>query len=129
MSTWKVIAERGTSSNVWVLEQPELGAISEVTRLDQVVDDMLEPIAYLSGEPVDQIVIEVDIVLPDDLREQLETLDAAKETHVKAQEALFYGLRHTAASVVDAGLSYRDAGYVLGVSHQRVAQLVGGKTG
>lgn len=33
-------------------------------------------------------------------------------------------LRRAAHALVDAGISYRDAARIMGVSHQRIAQLV-----
>ncbi len=49
---------------VWVLES-ELGAVSQVRRLDQAADEMREAIAYLAGVPENEVVIEVHPVLPD----------------------------------------------------------------
>lgn len=49
MSTFTVTAEPGTSSDVWVLVCPEVGAVSQVENLDDAADEMREAIAYLAG--------------------------------------------------------------------------------
>ena len=45
---FQVTAERG--NGVWVLES-DLGAVSQVRRLDQAADEMREALAYLAGRP------------------------------------------------------------------------------
>jgi hypothetical protein len=61
MSLWTVTAERGRT-DVWVLEQTELGCVSQCSRLDQAADEMREAIAYQSGEPEDDIEVEVEVL-------------------------------------------------------------------
>ena len=62
--TFSVTAERGRGP-WWVTECAEVGAVSQVRRLDQAADDIREAIAYLSGLPEDSFDIEVAPVLPD----------------------------------------------------------------
>lgn len=62
--TFTVTAERGRGP--WrVTECAEVGAVSQVRRIDQAADDIREAIAYLSGLPEDGFGIEAAPVLPD----------------------------------------------------------------
>lgn len=62
MSTFTVIAEPGTSSDVWVLVCPEVGAASQVENLDDAAVEMREAIAYLAGIKEDDVDIEVETI-------------------------------------------------------------------
>ena len=57
-----VTAERG--NGVWVLES-DLGAVSQVRRLDQAAGEMREAIAHLAGLPCGEVEVEVVPVLPE----------------------------------------------------------------
>lgn len=62
MRTFEVIAERG-KVDWWVLEAPQVGAVSQVRRLDQAADEMREAVAYLAGLPQEEIDLHVVPVL------------------------------------------------------------------
>lgn len=59
---FEVMAERGRG-DWWVLEAPEVGAVSQVKRLDEAADEMREAIAYLAGLPIGEVHIDVRPVL------------------------------------------------------------------
>lgn len=63
MRTFTVTAER-TPRGWWVLEAPEVGAVSQVLRLDQVDDEMREAIAHLAGLEESEVEIRTQEVLP-----------------------------------------------------------------
>ncbi len=67
-----VTVERGRG-DWWVLEAPDVGAVSQVRRLDQVEDEMREAIAYLAGLPESESEVEVDVraTLPEDCVEHV----------------------------------------------------------
>lgn len=67
-----VTAERGRG-DWWVLEAPDVGAVSQVRRLDQVEDEMREAIAYPAGLPESESEVEVDVraTLPEDCVEHV----------------------------------------------------------
>lgn len=118
-----VTAER-TKGGWWALECAEVGAVSQVRRLDQAADDVREAIAYLAELPESEIDIEVVPVLPEGAIEHWARANelrqaAAEANHHAAQEA-----RMAARELAAAGLPVRDVGAVLGVSHQRAHQLI-----
>ena len=70
-----VTVERGRG-DWWVLEAPDVGAVSRVRRLDQVEDEMREAIAHLAGLPESESEVEVDVraTLPEDCVEHVEAV-------------------------------------------------------
>lgn len=65
-----VTAERGRG-DWWVLEAPDVGAVSQVRRLDQVEDEMREAIAHLAGLPESEVEVDVRATLPEDCVEHV----------------------------------------------------------
>ena len=120
---FRVTAERG--NGVWVLES-DLGAVSQVRRLDQAADEMREAIAYLAGVPVAEVDVVVVPVLPEDYVAATARSERLRADAARAQHEAAVAAREAAAALLSAGLSMRDAAVVMGVSHQRVAQLVKG---
>jgi hypothetical protein len=108
----------------WTLVGVEYGAVSEVARLDQAVEDMREPLAYLSGLSEDEFDIEVTPEIPSAFRiEQAEAERLRTESEQAKSQAALHS-RKAAKVLAEAGLSLRDIGTVMGVSHQRAHQLV-----
>lgn len=68
-----VTVERG-HGDWWVLEAPDVGAVSQVRRLDQVEDEMREAIAHLAGLPESESEVDVWTVPPEDYAEHVEAV-------------------------------------------------------
>ena len=122
--TFTVTAERGRGP-WWVTECAEVGAVSQVRRLDQAADDIREAIAYLSGLPEDGFDIEVAPVLPDAFWEAMRGAEDQRAAAAAANRAAAELNQRAARVLRDEGLTLRDVGHLMGVSHQRAAQLVG----
>jgi len=108
----------------WTLVGVEFGAVPEVARLDQAEADMREPLAYLSGLPEDAFEVNVIPEIPVAFKQEQ---DAAQRLWVEAERARSEAAKHSrkaARVLADAGLSMRDIGNVMGVSHQRAGQLL-----
>ncbi len=123
MSNYTVTAER--SGRWWVLQALEApGAISQVARLEQA-DQIREAIAFVTGEPEDAISISLVPTLPGQSEEILANYRATRERYEEVRAALAATQAELARLLVDVQhLSVRDAGTIMGVSHQRVHQLV-----
>lgn len=119
-----VTAERGT--NWWVLESTEAGSVSQCKRLNQAADEMREAIAHQLDIPEDSFVIDVVPILPDTYRAEAEAADQSRRVAQDANTAAAAHSRAAARALADAGLSVRDIGTVMGISHQRAAQLLAG---
>ena len=122
--TFTVTAERGRGP-WWVTECAEVGAVSQVRRLDQAADDIREAIAYLSGLPEDSFDIEVAPVLPDAFWEAMRGAEDQRDVAAAANRAAAELNQRAARVLRDEGLTLRDVGHLMGVSHQRAAQLAG----
>lgn len=122
--TFTVTAERGHGA-WWVTECAELGCVSQVRRLSQVADDIREALAFQSGLAEDAFDIVVVPVLPTAYVEAAQEAEAQREAAAMAQSRAAELARESARALHAAGLTLRDIGTVMGVSHQRAAQLLG----
>jgi predicted RNase H-like HicB family nuclease len=122
MSTYRVTARR--SGDWWALEVPDLpGVHSQTKRLDRAAGEAREAISLMLDVEADSIEVEVETQLPPEAREVLQAVARAR----KAAEAAALQEREAmvrAASVLTQNLSQRDAGEVMGVSFQRISQLL-----
>lgn len=122
MTTYRVTAEH-TPNGWWTLEA-EVGAVSQVRSLDRAADEMREAIAFLTGATEGDVDIEVTPLIPDAVREALDSsaklrADAQRANHAAAEES-----RRAARALAAEKYTMRDIGAVMGVSHQRAQQLV-----
>lgn len=108
---------------MWVLECPDVGAVSQTRRLDRAADEMREAIAYLSGLNQSDIDIAVKPILPSDVAELKIQVESLREQADDVNEQAARASRDLVAQLKQQGYSQRDIGVILGVSHQRVAAL------
>ncbi len=115
------------SDGWWAIEVPGVrGAFSQARRLEQAEEMARESIALLLDVPQDSFDVTVRPKLPAQLdqmvtqvrqlREQAQRLEAAA---AEATRKATHKLRHS-----QLDLAMRDIGWLLGISYQRVAQLV-----
>jgi hypothetical protein len=126
-TTYEVVARRAGAW--WALEVPSVpGVFTQVKRLDQAGAVAAEAIALMRKMPVSKVRTRVVVKLPDDLERKADDVKRLQEAaHVAAVTAAAES-RALVSAMRKAGLSTRDVGQVLGVSHQRVAQLAQGGT-
>jgi len=123
MKTYTVRAER--SGNWWALEVPDLpGVFSQARRLDQAQTMAQDAIAAMLDVATDSFDVEVVTVLDEETRAALDDLAQAREELSRAQRRTA-GATQQAVKVLTHRdrLTVRDAGRVLGLSYQRVAQV------
>ncbi|MFL0713429.1 MAG: hypothetical protein ACJLS2_13195 [Microcella pacifica] len=122
MTNYAVDAEH--TGKWWVLQCREFpGAITQVRRLDQA-DQIVEAISFVSGDSPDTITVTVKPRLPDELGALISTAQAQRQRARELEASAARDLTRGARELVAHGLSQRDAAVILGVSHQRVHQLV-----
>lgn len=123
MTTYTVTAER--SGKWWVLQADDVpGAITQVARLDQA-DQIKEAIAWVADVPESEVEIEVAVTLPEGVQVHLDRAAELREEARRANAESAEESREVARTLhEDLGLTVRDIGAVLEVSHQRAHQLV-----
>lgn len=122
-NTYRANARR--SGQFWAIDVPELpGVFSQVRRLDQVGAIVRDAIAaFLNADPDN-----FDVLVHKELEPEVEQLiiraSTAKGRAAIAQAESSNAQRFVARQLTAAGYTTRDIGALLGISHQRVAQLL-----
>ena len=110
----------------WAISVPELrGVNTQARRLEKVEAMVREAIALFLDVPQDSFDIRIEPVLPRDLQQKVGRVRKVREEAEVLQRQAATASAEVAADLVRrAHLTVRDAGRVLGLSHQRVAQLL-----
>jgi predicted RNase H-like HicB family nuclease len=110
----------------WVISSPDVrGANSQARRLNEVEEWGRDAIATVLEVPVDSFDVEVEVVLPAPLRDELEAARTAMAAATEQQERAARANRAVARELASAlSLSGRDVARVMGISPQRAAQLL-----
>jgi predicted RNase H-like HicB family nuclease len=125
MTRYTVTAEPGSRPGVWVFQCREFpGAISQSRRLADAPMLMREAIAFVAE--VEESAVEIDLVptLPAELEVEVRQAREAVHDLEQRQRAVAELSRRAARDLLNAGLTGADTAVVLGVSPQRVSQLV-----
>ena len=108
----------------WAIDFPGLRHVfSQARRLDKVEYMARDVIALVLEVPVDSFDVRVVVELEGRAREVVDTASAARARAEEAQREASERLREAVATLLASGLTIRDVGQLLGVSHQRIAQL------
>lgn len=108
----------------WVLQAVDVpGAISQVARLDHA-EQIREAIAFVAGVPEADVEVVVHPVLEVELEAALTKHHASRQHAEDAANDAADSSRRLARELAERGFSLRDIGVMLGVSHQRVHQLI-----
>lgn len=111
--------------NWWIVQNDQFpGAISQVRRLDLAADAQREAIAFVAEVEQDSVVVVIRVELEPALARSLDEAVALR-AEAEVKEARSLSLRRAIAiSLKDDGMTLRDIAVVLGVSYQRVHQLL-----
>jgi hypothetical protein len=113
------------SGRWWALQCQEVpGALSQVVRLDQAEEYMREAIAFVAQVPAEEVQIEVLPEVPTEFTKLLHESEVARTEARRANAEAASRSRAAAKVLSDAGLPLRDIGTIMGISHQRAAQLL-----
>lgn len=101
------------------------GGYTQARRLDQVEAMVREAVSLLLDVAEDSFDVRVDPALPADIRREVDEARALREQAERAQQEATRAAARAAVDLVKRErLTIRDAGRILGLSHQRVDQLL-----
>ncbi|MHB8572903.1 MAG: type II toxin-antitoxin system HicB family antitoxin [Candidatus Dormibacteria bacterium] len=120
------IAKAIRSGEWWAITIPELkGVHSQVRRLNQAEAMGREAIGLYLDVPSDSFDVSVEATLPAAVQADVERAKSVRGQADRLQEEAAGATARAARRLVEgANLTVREAGQILGVSHQRVAQLL-----
>jgi hypothetical protein len=122
MTTYTARCRR--SGRWWAIEVPEVngGIYSQARRLDGVEAMARDAIALTLD--VSPTTFEVDVVpvLPEEWETELEEAREARRSAAAAERLAQAALDRVVRRLIDAGLTVRDVGALLGLSYQRIAK-------
>lgn len=120
-TTYEVIAKRDGGS--WLLRVPAVDRSTQALRLDQAEEMARDLISIMTGLPPESFEIEITTKLDPELSGLLAQVARAKAEAVEHQQQASRLQRQAVRVLTDSGLTVRDTGRLLGLTHQRVAQL------
>ena len=123
MKRYTVRARR--SGRWWALDAEGIrGVHTQVRRIDQAEDMARDAIATLLDVAPRSFEVMVVPEVPATVQAIVDQATTARSQAAQAQDEAAQLTREAARRLVEEGLTVRDAGALLGVSHQRIAQLV-----
>jgi hypothetical protein len=120
--TYSATAERDGS--FWLLDVPEIKRVTQSRRLDQAEVMVRSLISIMTGEPEDSFDVAIQPELDPALSDVVLRAVAAKGRAAAAQAEASNLQRKAVRLMTGSGMTIRDAGDLLGITHQRVAQLL-----
>lgn len=121
MNTYTVNVER--DGKFWYIRVPQIGHSTQARTVAEIEPMARDLIAVMERVPADSFEVQVHISLPELIEAQLEARAKAHQEVAKATAAEAEAVR-LAAKELAATMPLRDAAAILGLSHQRVHQLV-----
>ncbi|HLZ21151.1 MAG TPA: type II toxin-antitoxin system HicB family antitoxin [Ktedonobacterales bacterium] len=110
----------------WAINVPELrGVHTQARRLEKAESMVRDAIALFLDVPADSFDVRIEPRLPRDLEKRVGRVRKVREQADALQREAAAASAEVAGDLVTkAHMTVRDAGRVLGLSHQRIAQLI-----
>lgn len=108
----------------WYIEIPALDGATQARNLGEVDEMARDYISSVTEIPEERIEVAVTIELPADVQAHLAAASALREEEAHARARAAEESRAAARALKSQGLTVREVGAALGVSHQRAQQLI-----
>jgi len=122
MTRYTAIAER--EGSWWVITVPELDITTQARRIDLIEHMARDLVAIWLEVGPDSFDVDVSVHVPKEWQVEVDRLKQAQARAKHAEEVAAKQARAVARRLKAQGLPVRDVGAVLGVSPQRVSQLL-----
>lgn len=122
MSTYTARVERG--EQCWLVTVPEIERTTQARTLREVEPMARDLIAVMQQVDPQSFELKADIVFPAVAYEHWTRAALLREQAARSQAEAADAARTAALLLAELGLTVRDVGTMLGVSHQRAAQLI-----
>ena len=124
------IYERDRWSPAWDARVEGLPGVHTFgTRLVHARANVREALALWLDTDEASLEVTDEIRLPAATRRAVNEVEAARERLAAARDRLAHATSRAARALVESGLATRDAAELLGLSHQRVSQVLSGRDG
>jgi hypothetical protein len=123
LKRYKLVVER--EPGWWIVQIPELDLTIQARRLGDVEKNARDAIAALLDVGIGSFDLEQDVRAPAGVVQELDEARALMDrASILREESADRIGRAVEKLIKDFGLTMREAGRLLGLSHQRIAQLV-----
>lgn len=124
MSTYH--AELSLGERYWLIHVREIDQWTQARNLDEAEHMARDLIATWNDVPIESVTVEVALTLPAAVRDHLDRVTKCREAAAAATSEAARQYRAAAHGLKAHGLTVRDIGKALHISHQRVQQLLTG---
>ncbi|HET8526097.1 MAG TPA: type II toxin-antitoxin system HicB family antitoxin [Actinomycetota bacterium] len=122
--SYRVVLERD-ESGAWIARVPAVRGCHSYGRTLQQARTRIREALGLWVDDADEADLRFEVSLPSRARDQVRRARTARERSDRAQHEASIAVRRAAVALTDRlGLSLRDTAELLGLSHQRVQQLL-----
>jgi hypothetical protein len=121
MTPYNVTAER--EGKWWFVSVDGVGA-TQARNHREVAKMAKDLISVMREVPADSIELVVRFLVPDEARQHMERASQLRELAGRSQAEAAAEARAAARALSATGMTVRDIGAILGVSHQRAQQLL-----
>ncbi|MGB3414248.1 MAG: hypothetical protein WBA28_05985 [Microbacteriaceae bacterium] len=120
MKTYDIKTQR--DGKFWFIEIPELDGATQAKRLNDVEEMARDYIAAVTDET--DFLIHVKILVPEAIQNLLDLSSQHRQESERLNAKAAEEYRQAATKLKDDGLTVREIGQVLDISHQRAQQLI-----
>ena len=122
MNIYHAVATR--DGRYWLVHVPELDQYTQARTISEVEPMARDLISLIQDVPDDSFQIERQVDLPESVRHYLELADKYAAEAAWHQSEAANQRRFAAREMRAQGMTFRDIGAALGISHQRAQQLI-----
>lgn len=111
----------------WMIEVPAIGGLTQARRISEIEDQARSLIAVTTDVPLSAVelgAVRIEVEGVGDVSAAASEVARLRQVAASAEQDAAARARQTASELVNSGVSLRDVGVLLGLSYQRVGQLV-----